>query len=242
MGVEYCSWCLFRLYVLYTLSFCHYGNASEGGLRCCLFQPGCCGVAALGGGGILISSFSFLFFSLFRRRGGWASLFAVLVHQLTSGTARYSARAGDPLYQSTYYPVWRISWVPCCPVWYSTVLTFGVFIGAHSVIVPSLLFFGFNSFFRGGNMWLFDTLVYAWKRHSAYDNTVPLALPRFTKKKSYTYKAINTERGEQPPKVKETIFFYFFFYLHFYIFSYFFLSQPPLPFASATRRSPTFKV
>jgi len=75
-----------------------------------------------------------------------------------------------------------------------------------------------------------------------------LVLPRFTKKKSYVYKTINRERGNSCfPKVKETIIFYFLF-LVLYFFVYFFLhliflSLPtPVPFASATRRSPTFKV
>jgi len=63
-------------------------------------------------------------------------------------------------------------------------------------------------------------------------------IPRFTKKR-YIYKAINRERGNCLPKVKEAIIyiyiyiifiFIFIFILYFislYIFSYFFLCQPP---------------
>jgi len=71
-----------------------------------------------------------------------------------------------------------------------------------------------------------------------------LVLPRFTKKKSYVYKTINRERGNSCfPKVKETIIFYFLFLVFYFFLHLIFLSLPtPVPFASATRRSPTFKV
>ena len=62
------------------------------------------------------------------------------------------------------------------------------------------------------------------------------------------YKAINRERGNSClPKVRKAIFYYFLFLLlYIFLFLFYilflFLCQSPVPFASATRRSPTFKL
>ena len=54
-----------------------------------------------------------------------------------------------------------------------------------------------------------------------------LAPPRFTKRKSYVYKAINRERGNSClPKVKEVVIFYYIFFIFYsfiFIYSTFFL-------------------